>query len=783
MTTMFRRDGTPVEVPNEQVAAARASGELFFEHGARVNVISPEGERQTIDQAELLPAMGAGYQLETDQALEEGALEKKYGSFGAPLRAAAGAGVRGLTVGLSDLALPDEALQEQERLERAYPKTAMGGEIAGFTVPLLLSGGTGAVAKGASATLPSLISRGAGAVGRRIVGEGLAAKVARYGVEGAIEGSAYGAGQGLHEAELTGGDPDHYAERILAGAAHGATFGGLTGAGVGLVGAGVRRAGEKLLAGIDPAKLSDELAVRAIDPSKRAARELQNTGRTLEVGQDLKTLGIVRPGASTEQMLEAATAANKKAGDAIGKLFAKLDEAGARVEAKGLTDATMKVMSRFNESLSRGDQVVARRIGAEVRPMLEAATGESGLTFSKLHEVRRGLDQQINFAKRASDPIQTGLVKLRGELENVIETQAEKAFADRGLGSFLAEYQPAKRAFGSSRWAEKQLSDNLARGQANHFLGLLDRVSGTAGIVTGLATGSFGLGAIASGAAALGSKILREKGAGVLSIALDRAAKTDSKILSSVRRFARHARHGEEVGVGAVKDVLRAEDFKHRTDKTLKRRGTETRQQAYQRTVKEISEFNHEDVMKRMGNLASEMPSTAAALVGKLSAQHDYLAANLPTGVVAAQDPLQPNRQPMATPTEIARFARIKRVVDRPLSILDDMETGVVSPESVRALRDVWPGLYGQIRTTLFQELSKRTTRMPYAKRAVIGAMFDIQANPVQAPERMQQVQAIFQKQNTRPEPPPQGGPVQSSKYIKQFQTDIQSLEAGDFAI
>jgi hypothetical protein len=789
MTTMYRRDGTAVDVPNEQIEAARASGELFFKRGQEVNVLSPTGERLLIDQAEIGAALGQGFQLEPEQALAERAIEQKYGEFGAPLRAAAGGFTRGLTVGLSDLAVPTEVLQEQEQIEKAYPKLALGGEITGFAAPLILSGGTAAPAAGASLaakvsarTLPALISRGAAAAGERFAGQGIARQVARYGVEGAIEGAAYGAGQGLHEAALTGGDPDTYAEKILAGAAHGAAFGGLTGAGLGAAAYGVRRGGEKLLAGLDPAKLSDELAVRAIDPSKRAARELQLSGRTLETGQDLKALGIVKPGASMENMLEAANVANENAATAISGMLKKLDDVGARVDAVALKADAQKVIDGFSKSLSRADQVVAKRLQTELRPLLEKAGTPEGVTFAQLHEVRRGLDKQINFAKRGGDPIQEGLLKLRGTLEETLEGQAEQAFKARGMGELFDVYKPAKRAFGSSRWAQKQLTDNLARGQANHFLGLLDRVTGTAGIGLGLATGSVGVGVLGTAAMALGSKLLREKGAGILSTALARAAKTDSKIANSVRQFARETKRQGEVGVGAMKDTARAKDFKERrsTARTFKQRDGESRQDAYRRSVKEVTSFDLPDIQKRLGNLASEMPSTAAALVAKLTTANEYLRSHLPTGAVSL-DPLQPNQKPMATYTQIQKFSRIKRAVDNPLSILDDMESGVVSVEAVHAVRAVYPEIYQQMQSAVLLELGKTKNRIPYTKRAVLGAMFGIEANPVQNPQRLAQTQAVFQ-----PKEKPQGGGPRSSgpsKSINQFRTELQSLGSGDFQI
>lgn len=792
MTTMYRKDGTPVEVPNEQVAEARAGGELFFQKGARIPVISPTGERGTIDQADLLGSVAQGFQLESEKKVTERDLEAKYGVVGAPALAGAAGVARGLTFSGSDLALSDEDRETARKLEEAYPNLSTGAELTGAIAPIVLSGGTGAIAEGAVLAPTALLSRGAAAVGERVAGRfggrAIARGVARYAAEGVVEGAAYGAGEGLHEAVMTGGDPHSYAERILAGAARGAVTGGVLGGGLGLVTGSVQATVPRLLKRVDVGKISDDMAVRAIDPSKRAARELGD--RAAKVGQDLKELGIVRPGASTETMLEAASAARVKSGKRLGEILRAADEAGASVTLRDVEGALGDLLKKRSRSLTATGQAAARSIRKEIEPLLsklrpkEGVVGRAGevvgqkpVGLEQLHGMRAEIDDKIRWAAATSDPVQKDLRELRGRLEGLIESKADDAFKRGNLGDFALEYKSAKRAYGSSTWAEKQLTDNLARGQTNHFMGLLDRVSGTAGVVAGLATGSAGIGMVGGAAMGLLSKALREKGAGVIATALNRVNKTDARIRTAVARFGSTA--PKLKAIKPRKGIVEVS----RADRTLRRRASETRLGAYRRNVREVMGFDASRAAERLGNLASEMPSTAAAVVAKMAEANQYLVQHLPTGAVT-NDPLVPSENVLASNVDIERFARIKRVVDDPLSVLDDMEAGTLSVASVRTLRDVYPKLYDQIRTETMVMLTKRGETIPFSKRAALGTLFDFVAVPSQDPARKKQIQQVYQPRHEQPQgPQPSRGPTAPSKIVNNFRSEIQSLEAGDFHI
>lgn len=175
------------------------------------------------------------------------AKEEAYGGFGGGLKAAGLAGLRGATLGLSDVAARalggDDAAIALEGYKEENPGISFAGELGGAIAPALVTGGAGLFTGAGAAT--AKLGAGVGALGAERLGAGLARAGARIGEIGA-EGGALsrlgesaigraaeyapsslvsGAGRGVSEA-LGGG---------LRGAlAAGATEGALYGAGSGV---------------------------------------------------------------------------------------------------------------------------------------------------------------------------------------------------------------------------------------------------------------------------------------------------------------------------------------------------------------------------------------------------------------------------------------------------------------------------------------------------------------------------------------------------------------------
>lgn len=242
--------------PPEGHLAFEEDGELFF---------VPQAQADNWLQSGLTPL--------SDEDLRKRALKKKYAdSSVAPALLGAASG---LSFGLAPSLLTEAGLLERgeaKAIEAANPMLYTGADIGAGVLSVLLSGGTGAVARGtveaskvgakqiakkvlAGAAAPTVkaseVAMGAGRAATKLIpGTGRAADAARtiapLATAGALEGGLYGAGHAINEAVLK--NPEWTAEEILAsgfsGFGQGAALGGAFGGGLAGVG-GLAAAGAK----------------------------------------------------------------------------------------------------------------------------------------------------------------------------------------------------------------------------------------------------------------------------------------------------------------------------------------------------------------------------------------------------------------------------------------------------------------------------------------------------------------------------------------------------------
>src|SRR3982750_684654 len=142
--------------------------------GARVPIVTREGEVGTVPEEDLADALGSGARVASEKQVEQTKLiaetEERFGAFATPVAAAAGA-ARGLSLGLSDVAITKGAgaLGYSEAatgrglrgLEESAPIASAGTELLGNIAPLIASGGTAAAVEGGGRLAEAGLARGA----------------------------------------------------------------------------------------------------------------------------------------------------------------------------------------------------------------------------------------------------------------------------------------------------------------------------------------------------------------------------------------------------------------------------------------------------------------------------------------------------------------------------------------------------------------------------------------------------------------------------------------------
>lgn len=238
MPDLKLKTGQTVHVPAELVQKALATG-LYepLAPDAIVPVVTGEGTTGGVAAADLERLQGiSGVRPETGAEgvarSEANREERLYGGVGGGVAALGAGAARGLTLGLSDVALANLGVDPDElaALRRVQHKLSMAGEIGGAAAPAFLSGGTGALGAIARATPAGMVSRGGRAIAGLAEEGGLVARAAAGAGAGAAEGGSFGAGQAVSDALVN--DKPLTADAFLASVRSGALYGAAFGAGI-----------------------------------------------------------------------------------------------------------------------------------------------------------------------------------------------------------------------------------------------------------------------------------------------------------------------------------------------------------------------------------------------------------------------------------------------------------------------------------------------------------------------------------------------------------------------
>lgn len=321
---------------------------------AMVRMRDPWGQLQEVDARDVGKAREEGWKSAT---AGEWAAAEHQAKYSTPLEMAKAAGegaLAGATFGVSrhvGNAIGGDAYRAaQTARQEVNPLVAGGGELVGSIAPLLLTGGaseavSGAeglaggadlarsgmtaldLAKGAAALSPSGLTARAGAAAEHgvaaILGSGAESGLGRAiqyvapkAAASALEGVAYGAGQGLSEAAL--GDPNVAGESILAHVGHAALMGGALGLGAG-IGLGAAGFGARSLFGA--AEKSEGAVARS------AAKAFADTAGTV-TGQDARLLerGLTDPEFRSVLATDVDKVVAKEAHEAAGALSTMRDK-------------------------------------------------------------------------------------------------------------------------------------------------------------------------------------------------------------------------------------------------------------------------------------------------------------------------------------------------------------------------------------------------------------------------------------------------------------------------
>jgi len=132
------------------------------------------------------------------------------------------------------------------------------------------------------------------------------------------------------------------------------------------------------------------------------------------------------------------------------------------------------------------------------------------------------------------------------------------------------------------------------------------------------------------------------------------------------------------------------------------------------------------------------------------------------------------------SPSDVEKFARRVRASNDPVSVLEDVRTGRVTPEAVEALREVYPRLYDEARTRLIERAPEVNVKLPAAVIVRLSVLFDAPLMPSMEPENLRAIQGAGapRAQEAQPGMPPAGAlappPAGAPKIDQLYMTAAQ---------
>lgn len=108
---------------------------------------------------------------------------------------------------------------------------------------------------------------------------------------------------------------------------------------------------------------------------------------------------------------------------------------------------------------------------------------------------------------------------------------------------------------------------------------------------------------------------------------------------------------------------------------------------------------------------------------------------------------------------EQMRFSRYVAATEDPLSVLESLETGTITPEEVEALEVVYPELWQYTLSTIIQYLPQLQKQLSYDRKVQLSILFKIPIDSSMRPEFVQSIQAMYAERQAQKQAKQASGP------------------------
>ena len=716
---------------------------------------------------------------------EEADLNEKYGEAG--FRTAIESGLSSLSFGLTDQAYaalgPDfkKALRERRRRNE---DEALLGEVIGIVGPALLSGGSSLLAKGAQAAGKGIAAAGkVGLAAEKITASGLkklikdtgkkkfAREVLRKSVEkgagSAVEGTFYGIGELVEENAL--GDAEFNAENLASYAGKGALFGGLVGGSLGglgktvsivvpkiknskLVGMGVEKIDNFNTKMTNPAYNAMKLGGFKDDAIDRLLKDQPQMAENIPevLAKAMKDGGLGYSLASNSHLLESARSYLGKIGKNIGKTVKTIDD---ETVEQGLFPKLNQVAQRQVDELEKLrpqflNPKTGRPLGVDAKKKLKAIDDEiDNLTDNLLDDARYTADDlqkiKIQYHKlgaydKKGDPTIVQEVNRalgKGFREELVDLSSR---IDTPLGKQL---QQELLEYSSLATFVKKFNQTSS-GQFN-FPKLRNIFFGLSALRLGL--NPMSAGGISGMTSAFNQSDLKNKMM-ILSDIEKSNIRNTSKIKNSISKFFKTDFTKPVAPLAAT--ILTGSPLAREVEGEFVGGRHKTEEQAVKNIGDNLDKLQEDktlmDKLLADPNLAMAAPKTYDKLREVSSRAVAFLNTKMPRKTLVV-NPFIKKSYPLSD-QELYKIKRYLKAIQNPLSVLEDLKQGIVSREGIEAVKFVYPTLYNEMTSAVYDNLEKYGADMAYDKRLQLGIVMDLPTDLSLEPENIAKFQSFYKE-------------------------------------
>jgi hypothetical protein len=781
------REGRPVQVDEALAQDEFVQGNIGLRSDAKVPMFSPSGQMIEIPSENAYKAIESGFrfrsQIETDELIKRTELGDS------PVLAGLAGAARGVSFGLSDVALTSTGIAEPETLRILKEENEISSA-AGEFLGILGSFATGTGAVGAAARTAGTAVRGAGLAGAAAaratarLGAGSAAQMAsRAGVEATL----FGAGQiisesALEQTELTA---ETIASRLTGDAIMGMAFG-----------AGFSLAGRATGATYNATKSKiDSLATKGMTKLKTQMDNgniKKGLTRTLSAVTDVPEDLINRYKASADRVdaLRSKGATVETVADDILEKFKNLDQYKFDLiekQAEALTGSTnnvsaaflkgqgTKLLNKYKASQAGGrldkDMASAIRNLENMNNSLDLiAQGKKTIDLRTLHQFRIGIDRDAQriFRKEAFQrtDAEKALMQFRATVDKTLKNKAgpefrqvterlaeaintentmRKVFSTENSNIYYSRLKRLAKNPSASRnevaalekfsevTGENVLETLLDAGTNELLDAALTRGSKRVNLfgIVGLAAGGLP-GAVAGG---LGGAALDRYGGNVIRKAIRQIDNVQSLQImqQEQQRMSREISTSVRGFLNKANQPVRSAIINQGVSSDLMDIDFSVIQEAIINMSTPAAIEAVESTYKSLEDAAPMISGMAAETTLKAA---QFLNEKLPRSRTAMGMESAPSVH------DQLRFKRYMTAVIDPESTLKQMAEGYVPTEGAETLRRVYPEIYNQIRADLVDEMAKQAPKLSYQRLAYLNQVFGLTRMPaLQMPQEENQLQ------------------------------------------